>query len=389
MKANPGGNIDPKFVVGRDGLIQSIWEALEQQSIRLTAERRIGKTSVIRKMKAEPIAGWSTVYQDLERIHSPEEFAREVYEAVQQFLSRWKRTTNRATQFLENAKIGIGGYSWETKERRYWKDLLVTSIDDLVSEKTNDRLILFWDEVPYMIENIRKRDGEQTAAEVLDTLRSLRQTHSGFRMVFIGSIGLHHVLSTLHDAHLATAPVNDMRPIEVTPLAPADARQLAKMLLEGEMLSTSDIDVAAETITRETDGFPFYIHYIVSYLKQQQALVTPDAIKEMVTDLLVDANDPLELSHFRTRIGTYYKDPQDAELVRLILDCLAPDTTPISINKLHSQIEVKSEAHCDRERLLKMLQLMGRDHYLSRTREGEYQFRFPLIRRWWKLDRGL
>lgn len=304
MKANPGGNIDPKFVVGRDGLIQSIWEALEQQSIRLNAERRIGKTSVIRKMQAEPTAGWSPVYQDLERIHSPEEFAREVYETVQQFLSRWKRTSNRATQFLENSKIGIGGNSWETKERRYWKDLLVSSIEDLVAEKTDDRLILFWDEVPYMIENIRKRDGELTAAEVLDTLRSLRQTHSDFRMVFTGSIGLHHVLSTLHDAHLATAPVNDMRPIEVTPLALADAQQLAKMLIEGETLATSDIDAAAEMIARETDGFPFYIHHIVSYLKQQQAPATPDTIKDVVTDLLVDENDPLELSHFRRRIGT-------------------------------------------------------------------------------------
>lgn len=208
-------------------------------------------------------------------------------------------------------------------------------------------------------------------------------------MVFTGSIGLHHVLSTLHDAHLATAPVNDMRPIEVTPLTPTDAQQLAKMLIEGEMLPTSDIDAAAETIARETDGFPFYIHHIVSYLKQQQIPANSDAIKEAVIDLLVDEADPLELSHFRTRIGTYYKEPKDAELVRLILDCLASDATPISINDLHCRIVARSEEHNDRERLLKVLRLMGRDHYLSRTSEGEYQFRFPLIRRWWKLDRGL
>ncbi len=217
MKANPGGNVDPKCVIGRDRLIQSIWEALAQQSVRINAERRIGKTSVIQKMTKEPADGWFPIFQDLERIHSPEEFAREVYETVQKFLGRWKRTANRATQFLENSKIGIGENSWETKERRYWKELLVTSIEDLVTQKTGDRLILFWDEVPYMIDNIRQRDDESTAAEVLDTLRSLRQTHSDFRMVFTGSIGLHHVLSTLNDADLATAPVNDMRPIEVPP----------------------------------------------------------------------------------------------------------------------------------------------------------------------------
>jgi hypothetical protein len=32
---------------------------------------------------------------------------------------------------------------------------------------------------------------------------------------------------------------------------------------------------------------------------------------------------------------------------------------------------------------------MAADHYLSRDSGGGYRFRFPLIRRWWKLDRGL
>ena len=41
MRANPGGAIDPKDVVGRDRLIARIWEILEGQSVVLTAERRI------------------------------------------------------------------------------------------------------------------------------------------------------------------------------------------------------------------------------------------------------------------------------------------------------------------------------------------------------------
>jgi len=41
MKANPGGQIIPDQVVGRDGLIRDLWETLERQSVLLTAERRI------------------------------------------------------------------------------------------------------------------------------------------------------------------------------------------------------------------------------------------------------------------------------------------------------------------------------------------------------------
>ncbi|MCP4547150.1 MAG: ATP-binding protein, partial [bacterium] len=40
MRANPGGEIAPSEVVGRDRLIQRIRQALEQQSVILVAERR-------------------------------------------------------------------------------------------------------------------------------------------------------------------------------------------------------------------------------------------------------------------------------------------------------------------------------------------------------------
>jgi hypothetical protein len=43
----------------------------------------------------------------------------------------------------------------------------------------------------------------------------------------------------------------------------------------------------------------------------------------------------------------------------------------------------------DREHLLHLLTFMERDHYLKREAKGCFQFRFPLIRRWWMIHRGL
>lgn len=59
MRANPGGVLAPEDVIGRSGLIQHIWRVLETQSVVLTSERRVGKTSVIRKMVAAPEGGRS------------------------------------------------------------------------------------------------------------------------------------------------------------------------------------------------------------------------------------------------------------------------------------------------------------------------------------------
>lgn len=57
MKANPGGQIGLKEVVGRDEVIEQIWDTLEQQSIIMNAERLIGKTTIIKKLNQEPRSG--------------------------------------------------------------------------------------------------------------------------------------------------------------------------------------------------------------------------------------------------------------------------------------------------------------------------------------------
>ena len=208
-------------------------------------------------------------------------------------------------------------------------------------------------------------------------------------MVFTGSIGLHHVLANINKAHIATAPVNDMFDVEVTPLAPADAESLARLLIEGEQLESSDIDEAAAAIAFEADRFPFYIHHIVNGLKMEGQPAEPSNVQELVRRHLVAANDPRELSHFRVRIPIYYSSEADAKLVHLILDALAMSNQAHAANALLDEMRVQDAQFDDRDNLLRVLRLMERDHYLCRNPDGGYEFRFPLIRRWWKLDRGL
>ena len=73
----------------------------------------------------------------------------------------------------------------------------------------------------------------------------------------------------------------------------------------------------------------------------------------------------------------------------LLLDELAVrEGRPASVAELLAMLKGSSPFD-DRERLLRLLSLMERDHYLERDPDGRIQFRFPLIRRWWKLNRGL
>jgi hypothetical protein len=382
MKANPGGQIGPKNVIGRDHLITQIWERLEQQCVVIDSVRRIGKSSVVQKMVAEPPPKWFPVYQDVEGIQSTDEFARNVHNIVQKFLSGTKRGLNFLQVLLEDTQTDTINF-----RGRHWTDILESAVRDTIKAEQNKQLVLFWDELPFMVENIRKSNGEQEAARVLDTLRSLRHQYPEIRMVYTGSIGLHHVLSKITAAKIPSRPTNDMYEIEVPPLTQDDAEDLAKRIIAGESLSCTDIDQAASTIAAEADCIPYYIHHIVLGLRLDSVAADPQQIREHVTRQLLAGNDPWDLAHYRQRIPIYYED--DAALVNMILDVLTGDDKVWNLITLLNAVNALSDAYDDRENLLRVLRLMERDHYLVRNTDNAYEFKFPLIRRWWKLDRGL
>lgn len=390
MKANPGGQIDLNSVIGRGPLIQALWETVEQQSLIITAERRIGKTTVIKKMRSEPKPGWIPVFQDLERFHSAEEFAMAVYTEVHHFLSDKGKFTRRAKELLQGlGGTEIGGiFKLPEKAASHWKDVITRSVEDLIHENdaTVTKLLFLWDEMPFMLANIRDRQGEQTAMEVLDLLRALRQTHDGLRMAITGSIGLHHVLASLKEKNYGNSPINDIASIDVPPLTHDDAVRLARLLIEGEALKSPDNEAAAVAIARESDGFPFYVHHIVKALKICGQEATPESVAHVVALQFVDANDPWQLLHYRERIPIYYGD--DANAVFLILDTFACHPGATSVGELLAMLKGASTFD-DRERLLRLLSLMERDHYLQRDEDGRHRFRFQLVRRWWKVNRCL
>jgi hypothetical protein len=101
-KANPGGAVDPDYVYGRDDLIERIWTILESQCACLNAERRIGKTCIIKKMTAEPRDGWFCVFQDLEKIHSADEFSKSVYQQIQRYIGWARQAKNKLREAAED-----------------------------------------------------------------------------------------------------------------------------------------------------------------------------------------------------------------------------------------------------------------------------------------------
>lgn len=389
MKANPGGHIAPEEAIGREQLIETIWTVLESQSIYMNSERRIGKTTILEILAQNPRNGWRIAKKDLEGCHTPLEFATAVYAQIHQFLGSSQKALRRVKDFVgQMGGTEVAGVLRlpEGKEQE-WKTLLEKSFEDLQTahQEQDARILFLWDEVPFMIDNIRKHENEKSAMEVLDVLRFVRQSNPMIRMIMTGSVGLHHVLTMLRKAGYANEPTNDMLQLDVPVLTPAKGTELAEALIKGEEICCHDIATISSHLAKAADYFPFYIHHLVRQLKLANQRPDRKLINEVVQQQLTDPNDPWRLRHYRTRIPTYYG--ADEEPVLSILDVLAIEGAPLGLEELAQKLSTTVPS-LDKERLRSILRLLECDHYLVRKDKG-FTFKYPLICRWWRLDRSI
>lgn len=381
MTTNPGGQLTPQEVIGRDPFIAQMWRILQKRSAIITAERRMGKTQVVKKMTAEAPEGFLAVYHDLEHVSTPLEFAELTFHDVERHLGRGSRLANKTRTFLahlQGAELG-GLVKFPQAVSTQWKALLTHTIEDLASHP--EQLVFFWDEAPLMLHKIARHSGEDEAMELLDLLRSLRATHPRLRMVFTGSIGLHHVLTRLRKDGYANRPTNDMSVIDLPPLAVPDACHLAKELLLGEKVPVKEIEAAAAEVARAADCVPYFIHQLIDALVLEPA----KPVQALLDDRLLSSSDPWDICHFIERVPRYYEGQSAAALA--VLDAVAATSRPLGYEQIENRVRTVLPA-LDEEPLRELLVLLQRDHYLKLDTKGRYDFQLSLVRRAWKLQRS-
>ncbi len=398
--------VAPQNVVGRDRLIDRIWRELERHSLRFTAERRIGKTTVMRKMRAEPRPGKALIFVDLEKVDSPHRFTEVLLTEMRPCLSMKQKAANWFGTFLEEiGGIEIGGVLKIPERNRIgWKAMLEKTFERVCTHNPDVVIVLLFDELPYMLQKIaakEKRAGTQdlAALDILDTLRAMRQQHASLRMIFAGSVGLHHVLSDLRGNEMASEPVNDMPLVPIKALDLPDAVTLARRLLKDEGVRVVEAD--AERLPSElaglTDRVPFYLERVVARLAERDGPVSVKHARQAVRQQLTDDHDAWEMEHFRSRLDIYYpgsssdangKPIPNAKLARAMLDILAVAQTSQTIDEVWAAMKARMPLD-DRDQIVRLLKSLAQDHYLTADTDKRYAFRFPLIRQWWVLAQGL
>ncbi len=391
MRPILGGHVPPNRVVGRDRFIDEMWSRLENDSISLVSERRIGKTSVVFKMYKEPRPGWHPIFLVIEGVRSPLEFVSRIHDSLQPALTKKGRVFSTLTRiYQEVAGQQVGDWNLPIL-RNQWKRLLRAMLKDL--SKLDDRLVFFWDELPLMISNILADHGPTTAMELMDVLRDHRVAdgEGRLRMVYTGSVGLHLVVSELRRHGYRNDPTNDMYSLALGGLTAKYAQQLARQGLaglaeQGELSLSDPVAAIAKAVAQETDGLPFYINHVVDRLTSLGRAVRVTDIPDVINGLIGDSHDPAHLEHYAERIEAYYRyDPQAGEIATAILNTLCRSTQPMNEEAIQNAVVTQMELK--RHQLLtQTLAVLERDQYLTRESSAGkrlYQFKYDLIRRWW------
>ena len=393
IRLNTGGTLDPESgqIWDREALIAEIWRTLETQSVYFTGERRMGKTSVISKMRADPIDDQMIVYMDTEKETNAGEFALLLYTRVTAALPALTRARGAMARNFKRRidKLGIGPVSVEFRQlaEQNWPDLIDEVINALDKSEDLVRVVLCFDELPQMLKNIINQGQPLVARQILDKLRELRQTQLRVRMIFTGSIGLHHVERDLRELGSSWAPINDMKKIDIPPFQRADAEGLATVLLINERVPCDDLPTVAAAVARSSDGVPYYIHWIVDGLLKSHKPTTIAVVDAVVEAALADPDDAWGFRHQVTRVPQYYE--AESDLAYATLDAVAL-TDGISFEQLMRQVSVHPDVIVSRDsnRLRALIELLERDHYLDGG-GGTIRFRRTLMARAWKARRYL
>ena len=381
-RANLGQNIQPeaaKRTVVQTATLDTGQVPQEHQQVTFEKERT-GEIS--------GLDGYLPFYQDLEAVHSISDLIRSIYEVIQNAPSTTANFRSRIAKWSPLLPSKISGVELATSKQT-WQVLLSTAFDDLFKIARDQVILLLWDEFPLMLYNIQRTEGSDCAIQLLDHLRTLRLTHAPrLRFLFTGSVGLHLVLRSLRRAGNTNDPVNDMLSLTVSPITDENARNLAEALLGETRAAARDVPELAASIVKQVSGFPYYVHHVVDQLDQLRREPSLEDVTSVIDRLVDSSQDPANLNYYVSRLSSYYSD-EERDIALVVLDTLAGALSTVPTTVLFNLCRHRRPS-LDDDSLRDILKVLAEDHYIDSVRVDEeigYEFRWPLVKKWWKETR--
>ncbi len=387
---------------GRTQELVDLWRYLESDHIRFPGVRRLGKTSILRRLEGDaPEHGLLAKWLDVSNINTakgfvllldcefPEHSIRRFLSDRSQQVGNWFKIIRKVEVNLPD-EVGGGGFGIELggEAAPEWQTAANTSHSRLRDQP----LLILLDEFPLMLEKLIQQN-RQEAEQILAWLRIWRQSSGICRFVFTGSIGLQSLL----ERHGLGETMNDCFPYPLGPYKLAEARGLWRhfALIADEVPWQVAEPVIAYALSRVGWLSPYFLCLLLDEsmraARERRQEYPVDATSEARIEI-EDVNDAYEkLLAERSRFHHWEKrlkdalTPGDQDFCLSLLTHLSRCAEGLTLDELSNRL-ARREPDPDRcaKRLQELLVRLTDEGYTSTPDiNRRVQFlSFPL-RDWW------
>ena len=358
----------------------------------LTAQRRIGKTSLVRELLRilEESGEFDTVFADLEGGATPADAVAEIGNQARTTSGLGHRIGHRLRQLgtrieaLEAADLrvqlraDVNAGNWQARGERI-----------LAALARRDRpVVLALDELPIIVSRILRRTGDQiapegtkAAGEFLGWLRKMGQMHQG-KVMFIltGSVGLQPIL---RQAGLS-AHANIFLPYELSAWSEDTASDCI-----GELVVPAD--VRRDMCRRLRCCVPHHVQqffaYVLDHLRRTSAPeATLDDIEHVYSNTMLSVRGLTDLDHYETRLKVVLDREAYTCALALLTEAAVADGV-LDDRTISLYADGGAEVGGSVEVVTTVLYALEHDGYLTRSGDG-YRFTSGLIEDWWRARHG-
>lgn len=367
----------------------------EGAHVLLVAQRRMGKTSLMKEVKRRQAGRYTCLFIDLQKASTAEDAIVEISLALKPYKTLWKKTKDlfaNAIGIIINGieeltlgeigiklRAGLTSGNWSEKG-----DALFT-----ILAESELPVLLLVDEVPLMINRMLKGDDfkithERKAKvdEFMSWLRKNSLAHQGkIRIVLSGSIGFEPIL---RQAGLS-ATINNFLPFDLKPWEPETAIGCLQALANEYGVNFKD-QAEAAMVARLGCCIPHHVQMFFSHVhdrckRRGRMEFYPDEVSEIYESEMLGIRGHVELTHYEDRLKLVI----GPELYPLALEILTETATAGSLTREALVALLKGYEFAERnvrEASEEIMRVLEHDGYIKAGKDG-YVFESHLLKDWW------
>src|SRR6266478_934154 len=369
----------------REEVIERAWDLLETSNLLLLAPRRVGKSSLLNRMKEDgPARGFNTLYLSVPDAEDELDFIKRLIRAFRETdwaPGGWLATFKR--KLPDDLEVVLKTSLVELKAKNFDWRRPAEELETLL-KGADSKTVLLIDELPLLIASIVHQDPSGNRAErFLLWLKRLREQYRP-RWFFAGSIGLDSVARKLK----LSGTIHDLQPIELGEFSTEKAR--AYLMGRSQFYQWRLTPETIQAILHAVEWpIPFHLNLVFEELRavvgEGHGDPSPSLVERALERLM--AHGRTHFDHWDERLAKMLdaRFPQYCEMI-LGLACADRDGVQVATLELRLSREVSDDGE-RAEILRQLLDLLISDGYLVRQQDVVH-FRSALLRRYWREVQG-